>query len=219
MKRRRFLRDHGLTLVLLLLTIASLAGHLLAGHRVALLEDPGSPGAQSLAHYAVSGHFLVSLFENWESEFLQMATYVLITIALFQRGASDSKNPDGGNESVDEDPELHRDDSEAPWPVRRGGFALKLYSTSLGGALALCFALSLAGHVAARAALVAQTTGTRPGVHDVLTDPQFLFESFQNWQSEFLSILLLVVMSIFLRQRGSPESKPVHFPHSRTGRD
>lgn len=219
MNKRRFLRDHGLSLVLLGLTIASLVGHLLAGHRVLVQEQPASPAVQSLATYAVSGHFLCSLFENWESEFLQMATYVLITIALFQRGASDSKDPDGGPEPVDEDPRKHRDAPDAPWPVRQGGLLLTLYSTSLGAALALCFVLSFVGHVAARAALVAETTGTRPPVSEVLTDPEFLFESFQNWQSEFLSILVLVVFSIYLRQRGSPESKPVHFPHSHTGGD
>jgi hypothetical protein len=176
-------------------------------------------GAPTLFEYLRTGAFLESVFENWESEFLQMATFVVATIWLYQRGSAESRDPDVPSAQVDENPAAHRRDPEAPWPVRRGGFVLRVYSNSLSLALAVLFVASLALHAVARSMVVAEETGARPGVVGVLTDPQFWYESFQNWQSEFLSILVLVVLSIFLRQRGSPESKPVHFAHSRTGKD
>jgi hypothetical protein len=160
--------------------------------------------------------------ENWESEFLQMFAYVLLTAFLFQKGSAESKNPDQP-EAVDRDPRQSREKKDAPWPVRRGGIVLKFYENSLALALFLLFLISFMLHAiggaseysdqqiahGAQAVTVFQYMGTA----------QFWFESLQNWQSEFFSIAILVVLSIFLRQKGSPESKPVDSPHSMTGHE
>ena len=95
----------------------------------------------------MSSHLWASVFENWESEFLQMAAYVLATVFCFQRGSAESKDPDSRDE-VDEDPRLHQHDPQAPGPVRKGGLALTLYAHSLSTALALLFVLSFVGHAA-----------------------------------------------------------------------
>lgn len=208
---RDFLRNNGLSLALGLMFLASVAGMVLTG-RAAFnneLADHGRPGLGLLA-YVGTGEFLSALFENWESEFLQMATYVVLTAMLFQRGSSESRDPD----------EPFRPGDEVPWRGRHP-LAARLYARSLGLVLALLFVASFLLHwrfsmVAANAEALrhggeAQTLGS------YLVDPQLWFESFQNWQSEFLSTAVLVVLSIFLRHRGSPESKPVAAANSETG--
>jgi hypothetical protein len=170
--------------------------------------------------YLASGHFISAVFENWESEFLQMAAYVLLTIFLFQKGASESKKPDEANPE-DESPSAKRNDPDAPWPVHRGGLLLKLYSHSLSLALVTLFLASFWLHLAGSTRRMNeeahqhhQPTQT---MIDTLADPEFWYESFQNWQSEFLSIGVLLVLGIYLRERGSPESKLVAAPHTATG--
>jgi hypothetical protein len=218
---RRFLRDNGLSITLLLLFVVSLAGQAIAGWR-AFLEDLHRHQALEIgfSDYLTSGHFLSAVFENWESEFLQMAAYVLLTVFLFQKGSSESKKPDEENPE-DEPPQKRQGEPDAPWPVHRGGLALRLYSHSLSIALAALFMLSFWLHLASstrrmneEAGLHLQATQT---MMDTLIDPEFWYESFQNWQSEFLSIAVLIVLGIFLRERGSPESKPVAAPHASTG--
>jgi membrane protein implicated in regulation of membrane protease activity len=173
------------------------------------------------AAYLVSGHLWGSVWENWESEFLQMAAYVLLTVWLFQRGSAESKDPDIPEE-VDEDPSTHQHDPDAPGPVRRGGLALRVYQHSLALALFGLFFLSFVGHGVSGAAHynAEQRTHSQPTVSVLhyMGTSQFWFESFQNWQSEFLAVGALVVLSIWLRERGSPESKPVHKAHTETGR-
>jgi hypothetical protein len=169
--------------------------------------------------YLTSGHFAEATFENWESEFLQMGAFVLLTAFLIQKGSAESKKSD--DDEVDEDPRAHRDDSDAPWPVHRGGLWLKLYENSLLLAFLFLFALSIAGHAfggAAEYSAEQQSHGESPvGVAEFVTTSQFWFESFQNWQSEFLAVGSIVVLTIFLRQKGSPESKPVHETSDSTG--
>jgi membrane protein implicated in regulation of membrane protease activity len=218
---RQFLRDNGLSVALLALFLVSLIGQALTGWRayVGELRLHELPTVGLLA-YLGSGHFVSAVFENWESEFLQMAVYVLLTVFLFQRGSSESKKPDEDNPE-EEDPEKHRGDPDAPLPVHRGGLLLRLYSHSLSIALVTLFMLSFWLHLAGstrrmneealRHHQAAQT------VADTLVDPEFWYESFQNWQSEFLSMAVLIVLGIFLRERGSPESKPVAAPHAATG--
>jgi hypothetical protein len=146
---------------------------------------------------------------------------VLLTTVLYQEGSSESKRP-GVIEPVDVDPRQVTLPSDAPWPVRRGGLWLKVYEQSLGLAFALLFLLSIAGHAISGAAehnADARMHGSEMvTVCGYLAEPRFWFESFQNWQSEFLALVAMVVLSMFLRQRGSPESKPVYAPHSETGR-
>ncbi len=171
--------------------------------------------------YLLTSHFLEATFENWESEFLQMAAYVVFTVFLYQRGSAESKDPDK-KEAVDEVPRKHRFSGRAPLMVRLGGWRLKLYEHSLSLALFTLFLLSWLGH--ARAGF-AEFNGElaehgQPSISfgQYLGASRFWFESFQNWQSEFLAVATIVILSIWLREKGSPESKPVASPHSHTGK-
>jgi len=216
----RRLRDNGLTLVLLALFLASLTGQWLTGWHVAV-EDAQRHGQPvlSLSAYALSPQFLSSVFENWESEFLQMSAYVVLTAFLIQRGSAESKDPD----APPRDAHLERDatKAEAPSVLSWGPVWRAIYARSLGLALAVLFLASFAVHWMQSARAAAQEAlehGEVPhGPIAYLGDAQLWFESFQNWQSEFLSTAVLVVLSIFLRQQASPESKPVAAPHSKTG--
>ena len=176
----------------------------------------------SFVQYFFTGDFVEAVFENWESEFLQMSAYVLLTAFLYQKGSAESKDPDR-SEPADADPREHRDDPKAPWPVRQGGWVLRLYEHSLTIALFLLFVLSFFLHAAggAREYSAEQLEHGEQAVStlEYLGTSRFWFESFQNWQSEFLSVGAVVVLSIFLRQKGSPESKPVHAPHGETGEE
>jgi hypothetical protein len=169
--------------------------------------------------YLTTGHFAEATFENWESEFLQMAAFILLTAYLLQRGSGESKKE--RNDPRDEDPRLHRNDPEAPWPVRRGGAWLYLYERSLFIAFSLLFIASFIGHAVAGAHeyTAEQHEHGDPGIGawQFVRTAEFWFQSFQNWQSEFLAVGAIVVLTVYLRQRGSAESKPVHEPHRTTG--
>jgi hypothetical protein len=219
---RRFFRDHSLSIVALgAFLVIWLGGQAWAGHRTFNEEQRahGEPTV-SVAEYLTRAEFGEATFENWESEFLQMGVYVLLTAWLVQKGSAESK-PADGDPKLDADPREHRDDPEAPWPVRRGGWVLRIYEHSLSITLLTLFALTFAGHLVtgARAFNAEQASHGEPTVSTLgyLFRSQFWFESLQNWQSEFLAVGSLVVFSVYLRQRGSPESKPVHAPHASTG--
>ena len=207
---------HGLSIALLALFAFSMVGQTWAGWYT-YNDDRALHGRPrvSLTGYLGTGHFGEATFENLESEFLQMSFYVLLTVWLFQIGSSESKRPDV-IELVDLDPRESPNKERAPWPVRRGGLILTLYENSLSLAFAILFLLSFSLHAAT-------------GVHEFNQErlehgeaavsawsyagsSQFWFESFQNWQSEFLSLAAMVAFTIVLRQRGSPESKPVDAP-------
>jgi hypothetical protein len=220
---RRRLHENGLALVMFGLFAITLAGQSVAGWREHNQNEADHGRAPvGFAVYLASGHFVEAVFENWESEFLQMAAFVLLTVRLRQKGSPESKKLDG-DEPVDADPWRHRDAENAPWPVRRGGLALTLYQHSLSLALLALFVASFALHAAGGAREYTQEQAEHGGepatTLEYLSTSRFWFESFQNWQSEFLSIGLLVVLSVYLRERGSPESKPVHHPHHETGRE
>jgi hypothetical protein len=216
---KNFVRNNALSLSFLLLFLLSIGGQIHFGHEEynkELLEEGSSPVA--LSDYLTSGHFLQSTFENWESEFLQMALFVLLTIFLQQKGSSESKDFDK-QEEVDREPSPNRKD--APWPVKAGGWFLSVYKHSLTIALFLLFALSFLVHFYGSLAdenlhlsLKGEPLET---AGKYITDSRFWFESFQNWQSEFLSVFAIVILSIFLRQQGSSQSKPVDAPNSETG--
>lgn len=217
----RWLRDNGLTIALLALFGLSITGQWIAGWHV-FNEDALRHGDAllSLPAYAVSPQFLSSVFENWESEFLQMAAYVILTAMLFQRGSAESKDPDE-NDPRDQDLARQADKPGAPAILRRGPIWRALYARSLGIALAILFLISFVIHWTQSARVAAEEAlshgDVAPTTLGYLADAQLWFESFQNWQSEFLSTAVLVVLSIFLRQRESPESKPVAAPHAQTG--
>jgi hypothetical protein len=218
----RFLRHNGLSLVFLGLFLAALAGQSVAGWH-AHNQDQARHGEPpvGLGQYLAGAHFWEATTENWESEFLQMGFYVVLTAFLFQRGSSESKDPDQPEEDVDADP-FASQRPDAPWPVKRKGWVLRIYQHSLSLAFLLLFLLSFAGHAVSgnREQNAERLAHGEPAtsVFDFMTSSTFWFESLQNWQSEFLAVLAMVVLSIFLRQRSSPESKPVDAPHHQTGR-
>lgn len=215
-----FFRRNGLSLAIFSLFLVMFTGQLVAGwldHNNDLQEHGAA--AVSITSYAASGDFLEVTTENWESEFLQMFIYVVFTVFLYQRGSSESKPLDKPSE-VDEDPRLHRDRADAPAPVRRGGWMLRLYEHSLSlaflGLFLASFVLHAIGGQAAYNEEQQQHRGETLSLAQYFTSSRFWFESLQNWQSEFLAIGAMVVLSIYLRQRGSPESKPVAAPHAET---
>lgn len=218
---QRRLRDNGLTLVMTGFFVIFLVGQIVTGHR-SYNQEQREHGEQTigLRAYLDTGHFVEATFENWESEYLQMAFYVLLTAFLYQRGSSESKDPDK-TESVDADPRGAKADPNAPWPVRIGGPVLRLYEHSLTIALLLLFLFSFCLHAWGGAREYSQEQASHGGqtvsTLQFMETAEFWFQSFQNWQSEFLAVASLCVLSIFLRQRGSPESKPVATPNSQTG--
>jgi hypothetical protein len=215
----RWIRENGLALAAFGLFGFSLLGQIAAGY-VENNNDRTERGQPpvDLVQYLGSGHFVEAVFENWESEFLQMGTFVVLTVYLRQKGSPESK-PLEGKQTVDSEPDPKR--PRAPWPVKRGGLALRVYENSLGLALFALFALSFALHAIGGAmAFNDEHQGDGSGEHvdpvSYVATSRFWFESFQNWQSEFLSIGALVVLSVYLRQKGSPQSKPVDHPHEET---
>ena len=216
----RIWRENGLSIVLFVLFAATLAAQSYAGlcEENDELEQHGQRPV-TYVQYVSSGDFLEAVMENWESEFLQMGVYVIFTVFLFQKGSSESK-PLNDDDPVNRDPRRARNKQRVPWPVRKGGFVLRLYENSLSIAFFLLFAFSFALHAFGGAESYneeREVHGEPPvTVLAYASSARFWFESFQNWQSEFLAIWAMVVLSIFLRQRGSPESKPVDAPHSQT---
>lgn len=212
-----WIKLRGLTLVLVALFGVFTIGQLATGW----LEHNDERAAHGEARLAFSsymntGHPWEALFENWESEFLQMAVFIVFTVVLVQRGSPESRRL-GAIELVDADPRRFQHLDEAPWPVKRGGWILWLYERSLGSAFALLFLVSWVGHAISgwRLARAESLAHGRPpeSLGAFVASASFWFESFQNWQSEFLAIAAMVWLSVYLRQRGSPESKPVHAAH------
>jgi hypothetical protein len=216
-------RNNSLSIVFLILFALSLVGHGVSGWRHYNDEQRDHGEAEvTLGEFLRSAEFNETLFENWESEFLQMAAYVLLTVFLRQRGSAELKDVEK-KEEVDEDPQKHHDDPDAPGPVRAGGWRLRIYKNSLGITFSALFIASFLLHAAAGARLFNQEavqyrSADRVTTLQYMVSSSFWYESFQNWQSEFLSVLCIVILSIYLRQFGSPESKPVHAPHDETGR-
>ena len=209
---KAFLRNNGLTIALVVMFLFSSVGMIWSGLS-AYNDERHEHGSQTvtLLRYLSSGDFLSALFENWESEFLQMSAYVMLTAMLFQRGSAESRDPDNPDRPGDELPLSDRRNPVLSW----------IYSYSLGIALALLFVISFAFHW--WASLTASNEeallhgGEAESLSSYLLSSQLWFESFQNWQSEFMSTAVLVVLSIFLRHKGSPESKPAGAANDETG--
>ena len=204
---KKLLRDNGLTLVLLGLFCLFWSLQAFCGWQVFNDEETlhGMP-AVPFTSYLSSGHFWQATGENWESEFLQMGAYVVLTAFLFQRGSAESKDPDAPQ------------GDHPPEDAVRFGFIRR---NSLSLVLLLFFVAAFMVH--AVGGLVEENAkrednGQPPEtLTDFLSGSEFWFQSFQNWQSEFLAVLSIVVLTIFLRQHGSPESKAVSDPNSKTG--
>ena len=222
---KRILRDNGLSIVMLgLFFLAFLMGQTITGHLEHNSEQREHGRAEiTLSDYLTTPHFVEATMENWESEFLQMFLFVALTAVLFQRGSAESKDPDKEDAS-DRDPRASGHKKDAPWPVRRGGAVLWIYERSLSLAFLVLFLIAFVLHAAGGARLYNEEQldhGVREQLStwEYLGTSRFWFESLQNWQSEFLAVGAMVVLSIWLRQRGSPESKPVDAPHAQTGKD
>jgi hypothetical protein len=220
---RRGLRENGLSIVLFSLFLVFWIGQSIVGHREHNNEqsEHGQAGI-SYGAYLLSGHFWEATAENWESEFFQMFGYVILTAFLYQKGSAESKKL-GEHEKVDREPR-RRQGRKVPWPVRRRGWVLTVYEHSLSLAFLLLFLISICLHAVGGTAEYNQEQAAHGkaeslSVVQYAATSRFWFESLQNWQSEFLAIGAMVVLSIFLRQRGSPESKPVDSPHYQTAAD
>jgi hypothetical protein len=216
---KRIFVENGLSIAFVFLFLVSITGQFFTGYKEYNTERIEA-GYQPVEYhqYFYSGHFIEATFENWESEFLQMALFVVLTIFLKQKGSSESKAFDK-KEDVDREPSSLR--RHAPWPVRNGGWILALYKHSLTIALFVLFIISFILHFYGS---LKEENEQRMYDHeqtqtasDFISSSKFWFESFQNWQSEFLSVFAIIALSIFLRQQGSPQSKPVDAPDSETG--
>jgi hypothetical protein len=221
---RRALRDNSLSLVFLVLFLAALAGQSIAGHRL-YNEDALAHGSETIsyARYLVSSHFGQSVLENWQSEYLQFSLFILATIWLYQRGSNESKQAkDLGLES-DEKQKLggHAGPGAPRWARLPGGFRRWLFSNSLLLVMTVIFLGSWFGQ---------SVTGWSEYNNEqrdhgeqavswagYVTSADFWEDTLQNWQSEFLAVGSMAVFTIYLRQRGSPESKPVGSRHDETG--
>ena len=216
----RRIRNNGLSIVFLLFFVFAMVGQAITGLKEYNSEMKEEGGQEvTMGQYFSTGHFIESTFENWESEFLQMALFVILTMFLYQKGSSESKDPDKGKEEVDREPNPRR--KNAPWPVKKGGLILTLYKHSLSGALILLFLVSFFAHLfgSMKDYNNHQLLKGLPteNATEYIGNSKFWFESFQNWQSEFLSVFAIVLLSVFLREKGSPQSKPVNAPDGETG--
>jgi uncharacterized protein DUF6766 len=217
MQRRplvKALQNHSLSIVALILFALFMGGQSLTGWRTFNEEqrEHGEPRI-SFGRYLGSGHFWEATSENWESEFLQMGAFMLMSALLMQRGSSQSKK----EEAEDEVPVT----GESPWPVKRGGLVRRLYEHSLSITFGLLFLMSFAIHAVSGLARHNQEAimhgQPASSLISFLGSSELWFQSFQNWQSEFMSVAALVLLSIYLREKGSPESKPVAASHAHTG--
>ena len=219
---KRFFRNNSLSLVVFgLFFFTFLLGQSLVGHQHFNNEQlQHGQATATYSQYLTSNHFLEATMENWESEFLQMFFFIILTVFLYQKGSAESKDPDKKSE-VDRDPSKSRRRKNAPWPVRKGGLVLKLYEHSLSLAFLLLFLGSFFLHALGGAGEYndkqrEHRQPERVSTFQYMTTAQFWFESLQNWQSEFLAVGSMVVLTIFLREKGSIESKPVDASHDET---
>jgi hypothetical protein len=222
-KSRGFLRDNALGLVFGGLFLVTLVGQALSGaadfnaQQIANGLEP-----VSLLEYVTSSSFGVDVMENWQSEYLQFFLYIFATVWLVQRGSSESKKP--GEEGLESDREQrigqHANEDSPEW-ARTGGWRTALFSRSLGLLMGALFLLTwVASSVAGWAAYNSEQLGEREDPVSwlgYLGEADFWNRSFQNWQSEMLAVGSMAVFSVYLRQRGSPESKPVGVAHAETG--
>ena len=220
---RGFLRDNSLSLVFGGLFLVTLVGQALSGaadfnaQQVANGLEP-----VSLGQYVTSSSFGVDVMENWQSEYLQFFLYIFATVWLVQKGSAESKKP--GEEGTESDKEQrvgrHATEDSPDW-ARTGGWRTALFSRSLGVLMGGLFLLTwAASSVAGWAAYNSEQLGELEDPVSwlgYLAEADFWNRSFQNWQSEMLAAGSMAVFSVYLRQRGSPESKPVGVAHAETG--
>lgn len=219
---RRALARNGLGLVFLGLFGAAVLGQAITG----MLRDNEEAAAEqmpslSFGQYVTSSQFAVDVAENWQSEYLQFFLFIVLTVWLIQVGSPESKEPGRAGRESDEQQKVGQyAQPDSPAWVRAGGWRLAVYARSLGLTMGLIFLLSWTAQlVAGRAALNTerlQQLQAPLGWAEYVVSPDFWNRTLQNWQSEFLAVASMVVLAIYLRERGSPESKPVGDPHATT---
>ena len=215
----RFLRNNGLSLFFLAIFVAAIVGQSVAGwfdqnEKLAMHAQAAMPYVQ----YVTSSDFIVDVAENWQSEFLQFFLFIAATIWLVQRGSPESKKPGDEGPGDDRDQKVGRyAEPDSPEWARRGGLPQVLFANSLLLVMGSIFLLSwlaqsLAGVVVYNAENAEHGQAAVAWL-EYLSTPDFWNRTLQNWQSEFLAVGTMIAFSIFLRQRGSSESKPVGAPH------
>ena len=217
--RTAFIRENGLSLFFALLLLLALVGQAWMGLR-GYNEEARTAGLQEVGlwRYVTSASFAVDVAENWQSEFLQFTLYIAATVWLVQRGSSESKKPgDEGRESDEQQLVGSHANADSPRWAKVGGWRTRLYSHSLVSVMAIVFLLSwtaqfVAGRVAHNEERMRDLLDPL-GPGQYLAAPDFWTRTFQNWQSELLAIGTMAVFAIYLRERGSPESKEVGAPH------
>jgi hypothetical protein len=220
---RAFLRHNSLSLVFLALFLAAVAFQAVAGH-ADFNEDQDRHGDPrvSFGRYIVSSEFGTAVMENWQSEYLQFALFALLTVWLLQRGSPESKQLDQQGRESDEEQKVgpHADEESPRW-AKVSGIRRKIYENSL---LLVMGALWLGSWCAQSVTGVTEYNSERLDHHEdpvswaeYLTRADFWEKTLQNWQSEFLAVGSMAILAVYLRQRGSPESKPVGAPHHATG--
>lgn len=217
---RTTIRDHGLSIFFGAIFLLTLFGQSLAGLAEYNQDQLAHGGSEtSYGAFVTSSAFVVDVAENWQSEFLQFFLFILATIWLIQRGSSESKKPGDEGAGSDKDQKIgeHATENSPRW-AKTGGWRTTLYSNSLLLVMGAIFLLSwwiqsVAGRVVYNQD---QADHGQPQVDWVgyVTSPDFWNRTLQNWQSEFLAVGAMVAFSIYLRQRGSAESKPVGTPHT-----
>jgi hypothetical protein len=219
----RFLRENSLSIVFLAIFLASLIGQAFVGHGLFnqdQLLHHGDP--ISLGRYLTTSQFAADVAENWQSEYLQFSLYILGTVWLLQRGSPESKPLDeAGLESDQAQKVGPHATARSPLWARGGGLRTAIYSNSLLMVMTALwlgswFAQSVAGWSAYNADQLDHEAATVDWLGYVGTN-DFWDRTLQNWQSEFLAVGSMAILSVYLRQRGSPESKPVGAPHDATG--
>jgi hypothetical protein len=219
----RFARDNSLSIFFLAIFLASLAGQAIAGHgqfNHDQLLHHGDP--ISLGRYLTTSQFAADVAENWQSEYLQFTLYVVGTVWLLQRGSPESKPLDRAGRESDEDQRVgpHAGPRSPRW-ARTGGLRTALYENSLLIVMTTIWlgswlAQSIAGASGYNAEQLDHQAATVSWL-DYLGSGDFWSNTLQNWQSEFLAVGSMAILSVYLRQRGSPESKPVGAPNDATG--
>jgi hypothetical protein len=219
----RGVRAHSLSLAFTVILLAALTGQAftgLAGYNEQA-RDAQLPGL-SMIQYLTSSQFAVDVAENWQSEYLQFLLYIVLTVWLIQVGSPESKKPAQRGRESDKDQKVGQHATrDSPKLASASGWRLFLFSHSLVGVMGLIFVLSWSAQfVAGRVAYNSDQLQDRQAPltwTQYLGAPDFWNRTFQNWQSEFLAVATMVIFSIYLRERGSPESKPVGESHESTG--
>ena len=223
MSIRKALRENSLSAffgVILLLTIVGQAFTGLAEYNSTVSVD--DLPRMTIGEYVTSSQFAVDVAENWQSEYLQFLLYIVLTVWLVQRGSTESKpvGDEGGEDDRKQKLGPHTSRHSPRW-ARAGGWRTAIYSNSLGIVMGLFFFGSWGAQLVAGTS--AYNSDRLQNLLAPVTIPQYAISAnfwnrtLQNWQSEFLAVGSMVVLSIYLRQRGSPESKPVGSPHATTG--